>query len=359
MAGFLEKITLTQKNKTSNYLDELLESARVNYGENSSEYKGIYNQYYRMPILENTELSNRRHYEAEIVNSEVSGLERLYKRSVVIDLLSACASECVYCLRGYYDKFALSSNEIKAIADYCSRDADIREVLITGGDPFMSINKLRLLITELAVKAPNVKIVRIGTRLMVHDPYSFDENIYDFFKSMSQRFIFEIGCQINHYYELQEKPREILLNLQKSGCRIYSQNVLIKDVNDDIETLIKLYDELRYLGVLPHYLFHAIPMKGTDNFRTTVDKGIELIKQLTSSGHVSGRAKPQYALMTDAGKVTLYENTIVGRREHYLVIKTRYLLEERLRWNPSYVLPPSAELNDDGTISILYLDGQG
>jgi lysine 2,3-aminomutase len=128
-------------------------------------------------------------------------------------------------------------------------------------------------------------------------------------------------------------------------------------VNDNINALSQLYDELRYIGVIPHYLFHAVPMKGTDNFRTTVRRGIDLIKELTSSGFVSGRAKPDYALMTDVGKVTLYENTILGTEGKYLLIKTMYKFDDRKSWNPSYILPELAFVNSDGTISVKYLDG--
>ena len=97
-------------------------------------------------------------------------------------------------------------------------------------------------------------------------------------------------------------------------------------------------------------------MKGTNNFRTTVQKGLELIKKLTTKGEISGRAKPQYALMTDIGKVTLYENSIIKKEGNYLVIKTEYNLEDRKKWNPNYKIPDSAFVNDDGTLSVKYLD---
>ncbi|WP_375752258.1 hypothetical protein [Vibrio sp. HN007] len=359
MAGLLIKITEEQKPKVSSYVDQLLQKAIDEFGVNSSAYKGIYNQYFKMPVQEKTGLVNRRHYEAEMVGDDLpKGLERLYKRVTVIDLLSTCASECVYCLRGYYQKFALSDEDIQKIAVFCGKDPHLKEVLITGGDPFISPRKLKYLITELADHAPNIQFVRIGTRLPVQAPNKFDESLYEFFEGLKDRFTFEVACQINHPFELQPMTRDILTRLQKSGCRIYSQNVLLKDVNNNIDTLVELYDELRYLGITPHYFFHAVPMKGTDNFRTTVLEGLELIKQLTAMGHLSGRAKPQYALMTDIGKVTLYHDSIIGREGPHLIIKTAFTLEERLKWNPYYQLPDSAIVNDDGTLSVRYLDGQ-
>jgi len=359
MAGQLIKITETQEAKVSKYTDQLLTKAKEEFGEGSSAYNGIYNQYFKMPMQEKTELVNRRHYEAEMHGDGMPrGLERLYKRVVVIDLLSACASECVYCLRGYYEKYVLTEDEMHRIAKVCGEDEYLKEVLITGGDPFVAPRKLKALITELATHAPNIKMVRIGTRQVVQSPDKFDESLYDFFSSLKNRFQFEIACQINHPFELQDITRNILLNLQAAGCRIYSQNVLLKGVNDNIDTLVELYDELRYLGITPHYFFHAVPMKGTDDFRTTVLKGLELIKELTSKGELSGRAKPQYALMTDIGKVTLYHDSIVRREGAYWIIKTAFKLEDRLKWNPYYELPSSAITNDDGTLSVKYLDGR-
>jgi len=358
MAGLLLNITTDQKPKVSKYTDELLNLAIDKHGFGSPQYKGIYNQYFKMPNQEKSNLVNRRHYEAEMTGEDLpNGLERLYKRVTVIDLLSTCASECVYCLRGYYQKFALSETDMQEIAKFCGNDPYLREVLITGGDPFMSPRKLKYLITALANNAPNIKIIRIGTRLPVQSPNKFDQSLNDFFYSLRNRFAFEISCQINHPFELQEITRNILLGLRKAGCLIYSQNVLLRDVNDNIETLIELYDELRYLSVTPHYLFHAVPMKGTDNFRTTVYEGLELIKQLTSKGEISGRAKPQYALMTDIGKVTLYQDSIIRRDDSHLIIKSSFHLEDRLKWNPSYTLPDSAIINSDGTLSVRYLDG--
>ena len=358
MAGLLLKITTDQKPKVSKYTDKLLDMAIDQHGYNSSAYKGIYNQYFKMPSQEKSNLVNRRHYEAEMIGEDLpNGLERLYKRVTVIDLLSTCASECVYCLRGYYQKFALSEDDMHAIAIFCANDKYLKEVLITGGDPFMSPKKLSFIVKELAEHAPNIKIIRIGTRLPVQSPNKFDPKLNELFIKYSDRFLFEISCQINHPFELQSESREILASLKKSGCLVYSQNVLLKDVNDDIDTLVELYDELRYLGVTPHYLFHAVPMKGTDNFRTTVFEGLELIKKLTSKGEISGRAKPQYALMTDIGKVTLYEDTIVAREGAHLIIKTSFKLADRIKWNPYYTLPDSAIVNEDGTLSVRYLDG--
>lgn len=139
--------------------------------------------------------------------------------------------------------------------------------------------------------------------------------------------------------------------------RIYSQNVLLKGVNDNINTLVELYTLMHRYGIESHYLFHCVPLKGMHHFRTTVEKGIELARELTSGGRISGRAKPMYSLMTDVGKVTLYDGTMIGKENETLMIKTGYKYEDRMRWNPSWKLPDTAFVDGDGRICVRYLDG--
>jgi lysine 2,3-aminomutase len=285
------------------------------------------------------------------------GIERLYRRQIVVDLTMVCAAHCRYCLRANYENIQLTKKDIEKIVKYCAADTSLKEILVTGGDPFLVPQLLMHLISEIAKKAQNIKVLRIGTRLPVHDPEKFDEEFYDFFYSYKGALRFEVAIQINHPIELQKKSREIIGKLQDCGVKIYSQNVLLKNVNDDIDTLIELYDELRYLGVEAHYLFHPIPMKGTAHFRISLNRALILIKELTSSGMISGRIKPMLSLMTDVGKVTLYEGTIGPKDEKgYYEIRTCYRLDDRLKWNKDYKLPASARIDSDGYIRVKYLE---
>ncbi|MFC7307911.1 radical SAM protein [Streptomyces monticola] len=273
-------------------------------------------------------------------------------------MLSACASECVFCVRGLYDRHTLGKDQISAIAEYLKKDRYLREILITGGDPLISPRKLDELLTAVAEHAPNITSVRMGSRLPVQNPSAFGAETYGIFEKFADRFLFEISLQINHPFELQPEAVDVFQNLQRRGARLYSQNVLLKGVNDDIETLIELYDEQRALRFIPHYLFHAVPMVGTDEFRTSVHKGLKLARELSTSGYLSGLAKPKFTVMTDIGKVTLYDGTILEKNGHLLTLRTSYRLEDRLRWNPGYQLPASATPNAEGTLDVTYIDGE-
>jgi len=99
-------------------------------------------------------------------------------------------------------------------------------------------------------------------------------------------------------------------------------------------------------------------MKGMHHLRTSVSRGLDLALQLTNSGRISGRAKPMFALMTDVGKVTLYQGTILEKRDdNYILLKTHYNFEERKKLNPHWVLPKTASISENGDLNVLYLDG--
>lgn len=350
------------KQKVPQYLEHLLERIRNEFGEKSPEYYALYNQYYYSPLEDMFEKEhNLKHYEAAISSKGElpRGIERLYKRQLVIDLTMICAAHCRYCLRSNYEPVQIKKNDIDRIVAYVRTDEYLKELLITGGDPFMVPRLLMQLISEVVKKAPNIQIIRIGTRLPVQSPDKFDEELYDLFKSYRRSVRFECAIQINHELELQEQPRKIINELQESGVRIYSQNVLLKNVNDNVATLVNLYDNLRYLGVEAHYLFHPVPLIGTHHFRTSISKALSLIKELTSSGQISGRIKPMLALMTDVGKVILYEGTLGAKDDDgYYEVRTNYRIEDRLRWNPDYLLPKSSRVGDQGRIIVKYLDGR-
>lgn len=347
--------------QVSKYLMDLMDKIKREKGDNSKEYKALYYQYI---MLENNNAfcreENVKHYEATIDDrgGNLEFIERLYKRQAVIDITLVCSSHCRYCLRQNYTINQFTRRDIPKVINYCKQDEFLKELLITGGDPLIVPNLLIELIEQLLIESPNIEIIRIGTRLLVQDPFKVSDELYKFFDKHRHKIKFEIGMQVNHVVELQPKTCEVIQKFQEAGVTVYSQNVLLKNVNDNTRALIDLYDTLRYLNVESHYLFHAIPMKGTGMYRTSIEKGLKLIKALSCSGNISGRSKPMYSLMTDVGKITLYEGVLGQKDENnYYEVYTGYTLEDRKIWNPHYELPPNARIADDKTIIVKYLDG--
>lgn len=351
--------------KVSPFLANKMREVDEKYGPNSREARALSLQYRKDPRedYQTTEV-NRRHYEAEIVaeieGEELVGLERLYRRVLVIEPTMICAAHCRYCLRANYDQYTLTDHQLLEIAKYCGHDEnrrDLREVLITGGDPLIVPHKLNFLIEALEEHAPNIQIIRIGSRLMAQQPNRIGNSVFNTFETHS-RFRFEIGTQLTHSIELFPEVCETIAKIQDRGVRFYSQNVLLKGINDDIGTLIDLYDTMRELDIEAHYLFHCVPMKGIHHFRTSIERGIDLINQLTSCGGISGRAKPMFAAMTDIGKITFYEGVIKEANDQKLLLQSSYSIEERKRWAPGYKLPETAEVDKNGFLRVWYQDGE-
>jgi lysine 2,3-aminomutase len=354
---FPEKISPFLRNK----MDEL--SGR--FGEQSNEYRALYNQYVRQDLEQVAEAeSNRRHWEADLHvddQGSIQGVERLYTQSAVIEPTMVCASHCRYCLRANYQMFTLSEEELLRIAQYCGSQAvrdTLSEVLVSGGDPFVVPKRLKFLVDAIIHNAPNIQRIRIATRLPLHDPHRVDNDIYEIFKQNSDKVRFEVATQINHPIELFPESREVFKRIRDIGIKVYSQNVLIKGVNDNIDALVDLYRLMRDQDIEAHYLFHSVPMRGMHHLRTSVQRGVDLSLQLTNSGKISGRAKPMYALMTDIGKVTLYHGTIIKKiADNYLLLKTSYKYADRMSLNPQWILPKTASIAEDGTLMVKYLDG--
>lgn len=362
MAGLTDGLF---KEKISPFLFEKMQEVEKQYGPNSLESRALLLQYKKSPLEDLPTLEkNRRHYEAEVsaeVNGhQVPGLERLYRRCMVIDITMICAANCRYCLRGNYPISTLSEQQMVDIAKYCGLETnrnDLNELLITGGDPLIIPQKLNYLLNVLEEHAPNIRFIRIGSRLPSQQPDRIDDSVLNIFDT-HEKFRFEVGTQINHPVEFFPEVIKAFEDLQDRKVRIYAQNVLLKNINDDVATLVALYDTMHIHDIDPHYLFHCIPIKGMHHFRTTVAKGLSLVKDLTCSGNISGRAKPMFAAMTDIGKITFYDGVILEKdANNNLLLQSNYSFEDRLKWVCGWKLPESARVDEQGRLQVLYLDG--
>lgn len=305
-----------------------------------------------------------RHYDADCLTTfegvPIRGVERFYRRVMVVEPVLGCAAHCRFCLRKNYDPFRVDGEDLNRIARYIGEAPEnegLREILVTGGDPFLSPNKLGIFFAALAKHAPQVAIIRVATRVPIHQPSRVTDRLLGVLGA-DYPFRIEVGTQINHAAELFPEVREAYAKVREKVDIIYNQGVLLAGLNDSLEELVDLYDTTREMGVESHYLFHCVPIKGLSKLRLRLDRALELMRELSCCGEISGRCKPMLTLMTDIGKVTLYEGSIVARDGSRLLIQTHYSYEGRRRWNPHWELPDNAVIDDRGLLQVWYEDGE-
>jgi len=354
------------KELISPFLKTKLAAAAQQHGHYSKELRALTLQYLKSDkedIIKPNE--RRRHYESEVEikfdGRPLIGVERLYRRTALIEPTTVCAAHCRWCLRGQYPISSMTEDDIILAARYFGslpeRD-NLDEILITGGDPLMSLPLLGMTVRNICEHAPNIKTIRIGSRVVFQDPRRIDTELLALFMRFPQ-IRFEIGVNVNHPIEFWPESLVAVEKLVDAGIRIYNQHPLLKGVNDDLETLVDLYGLLRMHNIDAHYLFHAIPLRGMSHHRTSMDKGLKLAVQLSACGDFSGRTKPRFAVLSDIGKIVLYEGVIQERNEksNSILLRSGYRLQDRMKWNPAWKMPNNVILDESGLMSVWYLDG--
>lgn len=297
--------------------------------------------------------ATNRHYEADI-GGNLTHVERLYAHHCCIEINFVCKAHCRYCLRSNYDKWTISNDEIDGIIDYINTEK-LSEVLITGGDPFLTAPILENLVEQIHDRCANLKIVRIATRVITQAPEYIVDNehsILTLLEKMAKMFRkVEVATQINTWVELDdENVEKAIAAIQSLGITIYSQNVFLKNVNDSADELIKLYTYMRNNGIEAHYLFHCCDIKGASHFRTSVHDMVRCYEKLVNSGAISGRCKPLMALMTPIGKIVLTDLNALEYKGDSLILRSCYKYEDRIKYNPEWKLPADAWVDKDGYI---------
>ncbi|WP_068468534.1 KamA family radical SAM protein [Candidatus Protochlamydia phocaeensis] len=212
-----------------------------------------------------------------------------YEGRVLLVCTSACAMHCRYCFRQNFsydreDKLFLA--EIEAIRS----DASIHEVILSGGDPLsLSDETLKSLLDQLNA-IPHLKRLRFHTRFPIGIPERIDDSFLRLISACSKQLFFVIHC--NHPKELGADLFARLKELQKLGCVLLNQAVLLKGVNDDAPTLRTLCEELADQGILPYYLHQLDRVQGTAHFEVEEEQGRALIREIARS--LPGYAVPKY-----------------------------------------------------------------
>ncbi len=240
--------------------------------------------------------------------SPVPRLVHRYPDRVLFITGNYCAVHCRHCMRKRHwevNMGAPSSDEIKAAANYLEHHPQIREVLISGGDPLLLPEEKLGEIIQAFSAVSSIEMLRFGSRVPVALPQRLTPEFCRLLASGKPAWL---AAHFNHAQELTPEAALAADNLLKAGIPVVNQTVLLKGVNDSVEALRSLFTGLLRLKIKPYYLFHGDPIQGTMHFRTGVEKGLELLDALR--GKISGLALPAYAfdLPAGAGKIRLEPN---------------------------------------------------
>ena len=251
---------------------------------------------------------------------KVPGLTHRYPDRVLISVTTFCAVYCRHCMRKRIfsqGERARTKEEIDTMLSYIREHEEVRDVLISGGEPLsLGNDKIDYILNGLR-KIKHVEIIRFGTRLPVLAPQRFfDDELLDILERYSPIWI---NTHFNHPREVTDLSEEAVDRLLRHGIPVNNQSVLLKGVNDDPDTMLDLFRKLLRIKVKPQYLFHCDPIKGAVHFRTSVDKGLEIMRHLR--GRISGMGIPTYAvdLPGGKGKVPLLPDYVLEREGNRFV----------------------------------------
>ncbi len=258
---------------------------------------------------------------AEDRHSPVPGLVHRYPDRVLMLVTTQCASYCRYCTRSRIvgDASAqFSKHDHAAQIDYIARTPQVRDVLLSGGDPLTLPPKvLEGLLSRLRA-IPHVEIIRIGSRVPVFMPQRVTTELCD----MLHRYHpFYMNIHVNHPNEITPELRRACGMLADAGVPLGNQSVLLAGVNDCVHIQRQLVHELVKMRVRPYYLYQCDLVEGAGHFRTPVAKGIEILEGLR--GHTSGYAVPQYIIDAPGGggKVPVSPNYLLSMSDERVILR--------------------------------------
>ncbi|KJS83408.1 MAG: lysine 2,3-aminomutase [Peptococcaceae bacterium BICA1-8] len=249
-------------------------------------------------------------------------ITRRYPDRLIINVTNQCAMYCRHCQRrrniGETD-VPKSKEELLEAINYIKNSPEIRDVLITGGDPFtLSDDLLDWLLGELD-KIPHLEYKRLGSRMLVTLPQRVTPEFCDMLKKHHPIYV---NTHFNNPMEVTEESKKACEMLANAGVPLGNQAVLLKGINDNIHVMKKLNHEILKIRVRPYYIFHAKGVIGTMHFKTSVDIGMEIMEHLR--GYTSGLAIPTYIINAPLGKgkTPILPEYIVSRGRDNLTIRT-------------------------------------
>jgi lysine 2,3-aminomutase len=251
----------------------------------------------------------------------VPGLVHRYPDRVLLLALDFCSTYCRYCTRSRvvgHGEISPDEKRLERAFEYIAANPQIRDVLISGGDPLaMADHRLDWLLTRLR-QIPHLEFVRLGTKMPAVLPQRITPQLT---RMLRRHHPFWMSIHFMHPNECTPEAYRACARLADAGIPLGSQTVLAKGINDDVETMKRLMHHLLRMRVKPYYIYQCDQISGSSHFRTPVQKGLEIIAGLR--GHTTGYAVPHFIVDAPGGggKIPLQPDYLVGRDGDDLVLR--------------------------------------
>ncbi len=254
-------------------------------------------------------------------DSVVPGLVHRYPDRVLMVLTDICPMFCRHCTRKrewQHGGWVRKEEEIDLMMNYIRNHPKVRDVIISGGDVMtLSTDRLERVLYKLR-KIESVEMVRIGSRYPVVLPQRIDAELCDMLSKYGPIWF---NTHFNHPNEITPEAAQACDRLLRAGVPVNNQTVLLRGINDSVETQLKLSHALLKAKVRPYYLFQCDEVQGTEHLRTPVETGISIIEGMR--GHTSGLAIPAFVidLPSGGGKVPLQPDYVLSHTKERLILR--------------------------------------
>jgi lysine 2,3-aminomutase len=243
-----------------------------------------------------------------------------YPDRVLFCVTYQCAAYCRFCTRKHRvaNPAPVSQEDIDQGVAYIRQHTEVRDVILSGGDPLMLSNRRLEAILRAVRSIPHVEIIRIGTRI----PVTWPQRVTPGLCRMLRRFHpLYVNTHFNHPREITPESSRACGLLADASIPLGNQSVLLRGVNDRPDVMKELVQKLLTIRVRPYYIYQADLVRGTDHFRTSVQMGLNIIRALW--GHTSGLAVPHYVIDAPrgGGKVALIPDAVVAFDEHEIALR--------------------------------------
>lgn len=259
---------------------------------------------------------------SEESDSPLPNLVHRYPDRVLLLVTGFCSTFCRYCTRSrvvaHDQNFHFGKTHLQRAFEYIAAHSEIRDVLISGGDPLTLEDETLEYILSSLKKIKHVEFIRIGTKIPVVLPQRITQKLVNILKKYHPLWL---SIHFTHPAEISPEVADACTRLADAGIPLGSQTVLLKGINDNVEIMKNLMHQLLKIRVRPYYLYQCDPVNGSSHFRTPIKTGINIIRNLR--GFTSGYAIPTFVVDAPGGggKIPLLPDYVAGVENNCLILR--------------------------------------